>query len=124
MSAVILKLPTAARRKVSNGRWAEQRAAARALKNQTADRFAHRHPYERDKMREVECMADYLETHALTGERLAIFAIVQALGEDIALKALARSSRDRGASSLIRLAMADGEQRYWLNQLLSDRGLA
>lgn len=124
VSAAVVRLPTAAPRKVVNGRWAEQREAARALKNQSADRFTLRHPYEREKMREVECMADYLETHPLTEERLAIYAIVKALGEDIALKALANSNRDRGASNLIRLAIANGEQRYWLNQLLSDRGLA
>lgn len=123
MSAAVVKLPTAAPRKVCNSRWKEQRAAARALKDQVAHRFSHRHPYEREKMREVEVMADYLETHSLTEERLAIYAIVKALGDDIALKALAASSRDRGASSLIRLAMANGEQCYWVNQLLKDRGL-
>lgn len=94
------------------------------MKDHSAHRFRYRHPYEREKMREVEVMADYLETHSLTEERLAIYAIVKALDEDIALKALAGSSRDRGASSLIRLAMANGDQRYWLRQLLKDRGVA
>ena len=124
MSAAVVRLPTAAPRKVSNGRWAEQRKAARAMKDHSAHRFRYRHPYEREKMREVEVMADDLETHSLTEERLAIYAIVKALDEDIALKALAGSSRDRGASSLIRLAMANGDQRYWLRQLLKDRGVA
>jgi len=124
VSAVVVKLPTAAPRKVNNGRWAEQRRAARAAKEQCADRFGYRHPYVRDKLREVEPMADWLATHSLTAERLAIYALVRAMGEDVALKVLAGTARDRAASSLVRLAMANAEQRYWLRQLLEDRGLA
>lgn len=119
MSAVVVKLPTAAPRKVVNDRWKEQRQAGRALKNLFADWFDYALPFERAKMAEVEKMADYMLCNRLEGERAVVYAILHALDEDTKLKALATAvGRGSDAAALAHLACATPEQRYWLRRLI------
>ena len=119
MSGAVVKLPTAAPRKVNNHRWKEQRLAGRALKDVYADWFDYALPFERAKMAEVEKMADYMLSNRLEGERAVVYAILHALDEDTKLKALATAvGRGRDAAALAHLACATPEQRYWLRRLI------
>ena len=119
MSAAVVKLPTAAPRKVNNHRWKEQRLAGRALKDVYADWFDYALPFERAKMAEVEKMADYMLCNRLEGERAVVYAILHALDEDTKLKALATAvGRGSDAAALAHLACATPEQRYWLRRVI------
>ena len=119
MSGAVVKLPTAAARKVNNRRWKEQRLAGRALKDVYADWFDYALPFERAKMAEVEKMADYMLCNRLEGERAVVYAILHALDEDTKLKALTTAvGRGSDAAALAHLACATPEQRYWLRRLI------
>jgi len=119
MTAAVVKLPTAAPRKVVNNRYKEQRQAARVLKEHYADHFDYTLPFEREKMAEVERMADYMLDNRLEGERAVVYAILHALDEDTKLKVLATAvARGSEAAALAHLACATPEQKYWLRRLI------
>ena len=122
MSAAIVRLPTAARRAVNNHRWKEQREAGRALKQRHADRFDYALPFEREKMAEVERMADYMLDNPMTAERAVIYAIVRALDEDTQLKVLATCcARGSDAARLAHLGCATPEQVYWIGRVIDGK---
>ena len=80
----VVRLPTAAPRKVNNGRFAEQRKASRALKDQTAHRFNHIFPTIRAQLPAAKA----IKSMAQTTELLLIEELFSYLGRD-AIEAIA-----------------------------------
>ena len=120
-SASIVKLPTAARRQVTQ-RWNKHsRTAAMELRENHAGRF----PYMRPEERKVAHLADFMEANPLTADRRVLFALIKALNlnDDAKLKLALGAVGDPDAKCLVELAFADRQTTVSVQSVLRRRGL-
>ncbi len=124
MSAAVVKLPTAAPRKVDNGRWAQQRKAGSALrKEQAAFDFPIHH--DREAIIKAERLADFMEANLpLRAEMAVILGLVQILSPDQLERLVSHVMASEQALTLVELARADVFTKHLLWAVLKRRGLA
>jgi hypothetical protein len=125
----VVRLPTAATRKPDNNRYAAQRKARMALRDQTADRFHFRFPGQREAMK----LAVRLEAITQTPALIAVSAILRCLDDETYVKVLHQLapgalSQNEAARQAFITAKASrltiGEQLDLLNALDELRGEA
>jgi len=124
MSAVVVKLPTAAPRKVENGRWAQQRRAGSEMRRkQGAFHFPIHH--NREAVIRAERLADFMEARLpMTPEIAVIIGLVQLLNADQIAQLVNSVMASGDALTLVELARADQLTRHLIWAVLQRRGLA
>lgn len=85
----IVRLPTAAPRKVENRRWKEQRQAAREARRETEDRFDHKSPWHRRVEHDAELLGALTYTPAL----LVVAAMFREMSDDQQQRIIAQLNR-------------------------------
>lgn len=123
MSAAVVKLPTAAPRKVDNSRWAQQRKAGIALRKEQAvfDYFPF---HDREAVIKAERLADFMEANLpLTGEMAVVLGLVQILSPEQVEPLCKHVLASKDGMTMIELARADVTTKYLLWTVLQRRGL-
>ena len=123
MSAAVVKLPTAAPRKVTNDRWKEQRCAGRALLREQGVFGFPLHP-NREAVIKAERLADFMECHApMTPATGVVIGLIRLLNPE-QLESLCHSVRGSlEALTLAELAKADSCVSHLVHVVLDRRGL-
>lgn len=122
MTAAIVRLPTAAPRKVDNHRWAAQRRAGLALYREQGA-FPRPLSSNRDDVLKAERLADYMESHPMSATTAIIMGLIKQLKPD-QLEALCLSVMGSAdAMTLIELAKADTRISHLVHVVLDRRGL-
>ena len=118
-----MRLPTAAPRKVNNQRWAQQRRAGLALREeQGAFDFPLHH--DREAVIKAERLADFMEARTpMTAEMGVILGLVQLLDREQLPKLVESTMASAGALTLIELARADMLTRHLVWVTMQRRGL-
>lgn len=119
MSAAVVKLPTAAPRKVNNSRWKEQRQANWEMKQQYADRFNHRYPWQRETAQIVDFMLD----GGLTAERRLLMALLHRMDDEGYSDILREVSDTPKAVCLVKLSKPTVGLRASIEHEMTRRGL-
>lgn len=119
MRAVIVKLPTAAPRKVKNWRFKEQRQAGLQLRKEHADRFNYIFPWQREAARMVDFMLD----GGMTAERRLLIALLDRMDDDAYAEILRKVSDSPDAVCLAKMAKGTVGLRASLEHEMSRRGL-
>jgi hypothetical protein len=123
MSGAVVKLPTAATRKVQNGRWKEQRRAGIALRReQGAFHFPLHH--DRAEVIKAERLADFMEANLpLRAEMAVTLGLVQLLAPDEVEQLCRHVMASGDAMTLVELARADQCTKHLLWAVMQRRGL-
>ncbi|WP_283418676.1 hypothetical protein [Sphingopyxis sp. Geo48] len=123
MSAAVVKLPTAAPRKVDNGRWAQQRRAGMAMREQQGVFHFPLH-HDREAVIKAERLADFMEANLpLRAEMAVILGLVQILSPDQLERLVSHVMSSADALTLVELARADQCTRHLVWAVMQRRGL-
>lgn len=121
MSAAVVRLPSAAPRQVKNWRFKEQREAALRMRGEHADRFGHRHPWQRETERIVDWM---MESPGVTAERRLLMALLHRMDPATYGEVVAEVSDTPAAIHLAKLAKPTVGLRASIEWELRRRGVS
>jgi hypothetical protein len=123
MSAAVVKLPTAAPHKVNNGRWAQQRRAGMAMREQQGA-FDFPLHHDRAAVIKAERLADFMEANLpLRAEMAVILGLVQVLNPDQVERLVSHVMASKDALTLVELARADMLTKHLIWVVMQRRGL-
>lgn len=123
MTAAVVKLPSAAPRKVENCRWAQQRRAGIALRREQGV-FDFPIHHDRAAVIKAERLADFMEANLpLRAEMAVMLGLVQLLTPDQVERLVSHVMACEGALTLVELGRADIFTKHLLWAVLARRGL-
>ena len=119
----MVKLPTAAPRKVNNGRWAQQRRAGMALCREQGHFQSILH-HDREEVIKAERLADFMEARSpMSAEMGVVLGLVQILTPDQVERLVGHVMASEKSLTLVELARADALTKHLIWVTMQRRGL-